>query len=68
MLFCGHGCGYAVDEVMQLAAKLKSPLGYSFRGKIFFERKGNPFAVGLIFNTFNLQYLYTNVSIIIIIL
>ena len=47
MLFCGHGCRYAVNEVMQLAAKLKSPLGYSFRGKIFFERKDNPFAVGL---------------------
>ncbi len=47
MLFCGHGCRYAVDEVMQLAEKLKSPLGYSFRGKIFFERTENPYAVGL---------------------
>lgn len=47
MLFCGHGCRYAVDEVMQLAEKLNSPLGYSFRGKIFFERKENPYAVGL---------------------
>lgn len=47
MLYCGHGCRNAVDEVMQLAAKLQSPLGYSFRGKIFFERKDNPFAVGL---------------------
>jgi pyruvate dehydrogenase (quinone) len=47
MLFCGHGCRYAVDEVMQLAQTLKSPLGYSFRGKIFFERKENPYAVGL---------------------
>ncbi|MDA3947348.1 MAG: thiamine pyrophosphate-binding protein [Helicobacteraceae bacterium] len=47
MLFCGHGCRYAVDEVMQLAQMLKSPLGYSFRGKIFFERKENPYAVGL---------------------
>ncbi len=47
MLFCGHGCRYAVDEVMQLAEMLKSPLGYSFRGKIFFERKENPYAVGL---------------------
>jgi pyruvate dehydrogenase (quinone) len=36
MLYCGHRCHYAVDEVMQLAAKLQSPLGYSFRGKIFF--------------------------------
>lgn len=47
MLFCGHGCRNAVDEVMQLAKKLNSPLGYSFRGKIFFERKENPYAVGL---------------------
>jgi pyruvate dehydrogenase (quinone) len=47
MLFCGHGCRYAVDEVMQLAQLLKAPLGYSFRGKIFFERKDNPYAVGL---------------------
>jgi pyruvate dehydrogenase (quinone) len=47
MLFCGHGCRDAVDEVMQLAEKLNSPLGYSFRGKMFFERKENPYAVGL---------------------
>jgi pyruvate dehydrogenase (quinone) len=47
MLFCGHGCRFAVDEVMQLAQALQSPLGYSFRGKIFFERKENPYAVGL---------------------
>lgn len=47
MLFCGHGCRYAIDEVMQLAKKLNSPLSYSFRGKIFFEHRDNPFAVGL---------------------
>ncbi|MEO8253903.1 MAG: thiamine pyrophosphate-dependent enzyme [Flavobacterium sp.] len=47
MLFCGHGCREAVDEVMQLAKTLNAPLGYSFRGKIFFERKDNPYAVGL---------------------
>jgi len=47
VLFCGHGCRYAVDEVMQLAERLNAPLGYSFRGKIFFERKENPYAVGL---------------------
>ncbi|TFG90943.1 MAG: ubiquinone-dependent pyruvate dehydrogenase, partial [Candidatus Atribacteria bacterium] len=47
MLFCGHGCRNAIDEVMQLAQKLNAPLGYSFRGKIFFERKENPYAVGL---------------------
>ncbi|NVJ47020.1 MAG: ubiquinone-dependent pyruvate dehydrogenase [Cytophagia bacterium] len=47
VLFCGHGCRYAVDDVMQLAKRLHAPLGYSFRGKIFFERKDNPYAVGL---------------------
>ena len=47
MLFCGHGCRNAVKEVMAVADMLKAPLGYSFRGKIFFERKDNPFAVGL---------------------
>jgi len=47
MLFCGHGCRYAVDEVMQLAQTLNAPLGYSFRGKIFFEHKENPYTVGL---------------------
>ncbi|PTB97109.1 ubiquinone-dependent pyruvate dehydrogenase [Marivirga lumbricoides] len=47
VLFCGHGCRHAVDEVMQLAERLHSPLGYSFRGKIFFERASNPYAVGL---------------------
>lgn len=47
MLFCGHGCRFAIDEVMLLAQTLNSPLGYTFRGKIFFERKENPYAVGL---------------------
>jgi pyruvate dehydrogenase (quinone) len=47
MLFCGHGCRYAIDEVMALAKKLNAPLAYSFRGKIFFDRKDNPYAVGL---------------------
>ena len=47
VLFCGHGCRNAVDEVMQLAETVKSPMAYSFRGKIFFDHKDNPFAVGL---------------------
>lgn len=47
VLFCGHGCRYAVDQVMQLAKMLNAPLGYSFRGKIFFERSDNPYAIGL---------------------
>lgn len=47
MIFCGHGCRNAVDEVMQLCNLLSAPLGYSFRAKIFFERKENLFCIGL---------------------
>lgn len=47
MLFCGHGCRHAVEEVMTLAKKIHAPLGYSFRGKIFFDSSDNPYAVGL---------------------
>ena len=47
MLYCGHGCRDAINEVMKLAEKLNSPLGYSFRAKIFFERENNQYAVGL---------------------
>jgi len=47
MLFCGHGCREAKEEVMQLAKKVNAPMGYSFRGKIFFDHEDNPFAVGL---------------------
>lgn len=45
--FCGHGCKNAVKEVEQLAEKLKAPIAYSFRGKIFFDREDSPFAVGM---------------------
>ncbi|GAA4281039.1 thiamine pyrophosphate-dependent enzyme [Gaetbulibacter aestuarii] len=47
MLFAGHGCREAKDEVMELAKTLQSPLGYTFRAKIFFEFEDNPYAVGL---------------------
>lgn len=47
MLYCGYGCKNAQEEVLQLAEKLKAPIGYSFRGKIFFDKTNNPFAVGL---------------------
>lgn len=47
MLFAGHGCRHAKDEVMALAKTLKSPLGYTFRAKIFFEFEDNPYAIGL---------------------
>jgi pyruvate dehydrogenase (quinone) len=32
-IFGGDGCRDARDEVIQLAEKLKAPVGYSFRGK-----------------------------------
>lgn len=47
VLFCGHGCINAVDEVKRLAEKLQAPIGYSYRGKIFFDKEDNPFAVGM---------------------
>ena len=47
MLYCGYGCKDAQEEVMALAEKIKSPIGYSLRGKIFYDKDDNPFAVGL---------------------
>jgi len=47
MLYCGHGSKDAQREVMILAEKIKSPIGYSLRGKIFYDKDDNPFAVGL---------------------
>jgi pyruvate dehydrogenase (quinone) len=45
-IFGGEGCRDARDEVLQLAAKLKAPVGYSFRGKQWLEHD-NPHAVGM---------------------
>jgi len=45
-IFGGDGCRDARDEVLQLAAKLKAPVGYSFRGKQWLEHD-NPQAVGM---------------------
>src|SRR6202789_2585956 len=45
-IFGGDGCRYAHDEVVQLAGKLKAPVGYSFRGKPWLEHD-NPYAVGM---------------------
>src|SRR5258708_3728748 len=42
----GEGCRDAHDEVINLAAKLKAPVGYSFRGKQWLEHD-NPYAVGM---------------------
>jgi pyruvate dehydrogenase (quinone) len=45
-IFGGEGCRDARDEVLQLANKLKAPVGYSFRGKQWLEHD-NPNAVGM---------------------
>src|SRR5216684_2588521 len=45
-IFGGEGCRDAHDEVITLAAKLKAPVGYSFRGKQWLEHD-NPYAVGM---------------------
>lgn len=47
MLFCGYGCKDAQKEAMLLSEKLNAPMGYSFRGKIFFDKINNPYAIGL---------------------
>jgi pyruvate dehydrogenase (quinone) len=45
-IFGGDGCRDARDEVLQLATKLKAPVGYTFRGKQWLEYD-NPNAVGM---------------------
>jgi pyruvate dehydrogenase (quinone) len=45
-IFGGDGCRDARDEVLQLAARLKAPVGYSFRGKQWLEHD-NSNAVGM---------------------
>jgi pyruvate dehydrogenase (quinone) len=45
-IFCGIGAANAHDEVVQLAALLKSPVGFSFRGKMSIEYD-NPYEVGM---------------------
>lgn len=47
MLYVGHGAQEAYNEVLDLAETIKAPIGYSFRGKIFYEKDENPYAVGL---------------------
>ncbi|HEY4019822.1 MAG TPA: thiamine pyrophosphate-dependent enzyme [Pseudonocardiaceae bacterium] len=42
----GDGCEQAQDEVRELAARLKAPVGYSFKGKAWLEHD-NPNAVGM---------------------
>jgi len=45
-IFGGDGCRHARDEVRQLGATLKAPIGYTFRGKQWLEHD-NPNAVGM---------------------
>src|ERR1700723_3189133 len=45
-IFGGDGCREGRDEVVELARKLKAPVGYSFRGKQWLEHD-NPNAVGM---------------------
>jgi pyruvate dehydrogenase (quinone) len=45
-IFGGDGCRDGRAEVLQLADKLKAPVGYSFRGKQWLEHD-NPNAVGM---------------------
>jgi pyruvate dehydrogenase (quinone) len=45
-IFGGDGCQSGREEVLQLAGKLKAPVGYSFRGKQWLEHD-NPNAVGM---------------------
>lgn len=45
-IFCGIGAAEAHDEVVALAALLKAPVGFSFRGKMAIEHN-NPYQVGM---------------------
>jgi pyruvate dehydrogenase (quinone) len=45
-IFGGDGCRHARDEVVELAERLKAPVGYALRGKQWLEHD-NPNAVGM---------------------
>src|SRR5882672_9871272 len=45
-IFGGDGCREGGDEVVELARRLKAPVGYAFRGKQWLEHD-NPNAVGM---------------------
>jgi pyruvate dehydrogenase (quinone) len=45
-IYGGDGCEQAQDEVRELAARLKAPVGYSLKGKAWLEHD-NPNAVGM---------------------
>ena len=44
--FCGGGCAGAERKVVQLAARVKAPIAYTWRGKDYFEHD-NPVGVGM---------------------
>ena len=46
VLFCGAGAGEAREMVLELAARINAPIGYSFRGKDHFQA-GNDFDAGM---------------------
>lgn len=45
-LFCGQGVKDARSQVLELAEKIKSPIGHAFGGKMFIQYD-NPFDVGM---------------------
>jgi pyruvate dehydrogenase (quinone) len=45
-IYCGIGAREAHDEIIELAALLKAPIGYSFRGKMGMQYD-NPYEVGM---------------------
>ncbi len=45
-VYCGIGAEDAHDEVVQLAARLHAPVGYSYRGKMSIQHH-NPYEVGM---------------------
>ncbi|MFB9052484.1 thiamine pyrophosphate-dependent enzyme [Formosa undariae] len=45
-IYCGIGAREAHDDIIKLAALLKAPIGYSFRGKMGMQYD-NPFEVGM---------------------
>ncbi|WP_221394235.1 thiamine pyrophosphate-dependent enzyme [Dyadobacter sp. NIV53] len=45
-IYCGIGAREAHDEIIELAALLKAPVGYSFRGKMGIQYD-NPYEVGM---------------------
>lgn len=46
MIYGGIGCAGAHDQVIALADKLKAPVGYTLKGKMFLEYD-NPYDVGM---------------------